>query len=308
VILLWGVETDGAVRRVREELAALGAPSFFLDQRRMLATSMRLPLRESGGGALRVGDRTLDLSMVTSAYLRPYAWHRSPELEPHARDGREWRHAARLQQVIMCWCELTRARLVSPLGAPSLNGSKPLQAQRLRQLGFRVPATLVTTDPAAASAFAEAHPGPIYKSASGARSIVSRLGPERAAELRDVASCPTQLQEYIPGDDYRVHTVGKQVFTTRVTGGAIDYRYPAHSHATVQMEAAELPAAVAARCVAAAEALGLPLAGIDLRQTPDGDWCCFEVNPAPGFTFFEQQTHQPIAAAVARLLAAGPAA
>jgi D-alanine-D-alanine ligase-like ATP-grasp enzyme len=51
--------------------------------------------------------------------------------------------------------------------------------------------------------------------------------------------------------------------------------------------------------------MGLLLAGIDLRRTDDGEWCCFEVNPSPGFSFYEDHTGQPIAAAVAELLVAG---
>jgi len=49
--------------------------------------------------------------------------------------------------------------------------------------------------------------------------------------------------------------------------------------------------------------MGLPVAGIDLRCTPDGIWYCFEVNPSPGFTYFQDETNQPIAEAIARLLA-----
>jgi D-alanine-D-alanine ligase-like ATP-grasp enzyme len=48
--------------------------------------------------------------------------------------------------------------------------------------------------------------------------------------------------------------------------------------------------------------MDLPLAGIDLRRTPDDRWYCLEVNPSPSFTWFEDVTHQPIAEAVAQLL------
>lgn len=48
--------------------------------------------------------------------------------------------------------------------------------------------------------------------------------------------------------------------------------------------------------------MGLLLAGIALRRTPEGGWVCFEVNPSPGFSFYEEATGQPIAAAVADLL------
>ena len=46
------------------------------------------------------------------------------------------------------------------------------------------------------------------------------------------------------------------------------------------------------------------LAALDLRRTPDGEWYCFEVNPSPGFTYYESNTGQPIAAAIAGLLTA----
>ncbi len=48
--------------------------------------------------------------------------------------------------------------------------------------------------------------------------------------------------------------------------------------------------------------MGLLVAGIDLRLTPDDEWYCFEVNPSPGFTFYEDAGGQPIAAAIAGLL------
>jgi D-alanine-D-alanine ligase-like ATP-grasp enzyme len=49
----------------------------------------------------------------------------------------------------------------------------------------------------------------------------------------------------------------------------------------------------------------LHVAGIDLRRTPDGEWYCFEVNPSPAFLYYETATGLPIAAAIARILAAG---
>jgi glutathione synthase/RimK-type ligase-like ATP-grasp enzyme len=53
-----------------------------------------------------------------------------------------------------------------------------------------------------------------------------------------------------------------------------------------------------------ARALGLELAGIDLRIGADGVAYCFEVNPSPAFSFFELHTGQPIAASIAQHLLA----
>jgi glutathione synthase/RimK-type ligase-like ATP-grasp enzyme len=51
----------------------------------------------------------------------------------------------------------------------------------------------------------------------------------------------------------------------------------------------------------------LTVAGVDLRWAPGGAWYCFEVNPSPAFSYFAQATGQPIARAIARLLAGHPA-
>ena len=49
--------------------------------------------------------------------------------------------------------------------------------------------------------------------------------------------------------------------------------------------------------------LGLSFSGIDLKRTPQDDWYCFEVNPSPGYSYFEEQTGQRIADTLVRYLA-----
>ena len=65
------------------------------------------------------------------------------------------------------------------------------------------------------------------------------------------------------------------------------------------------PDSVAAACLRIAKDLGLLHAGIDLKETPEGDWYCFEVNPCPGFIYYERHTGQPISLALAELLHTG---
>jgi glutathione synthase/RimK-type ligase-like ATP-grasp enzyme len=85
---------------------------------------------------------------------------------------------------------------------------------------------------------------------------------------------------------------------------ADDYRYPGRHE--VEIRACRVPRVVEERCKLAAASLNLYVAGVDLRRTPEGDWYCFEVNPSPAFTYYENRTGQPIGNAVARLLAAAP--
>jgi glutathione synthase/RimK-type ligase-like ATP-grasp enzyme len=199
--------------------------------------------------------------------------------------------------------EITPALVVNRLSAMATNSSKPYQLGLIRQLGFSVPDTLITTDPRATQAFWEQHRHVIYKSVSGIRSTVALLGPEHVERFADLAYCPTQFQQYIPGRDHRVHVVGTEVFAAEIISAAIDYRHPGRHD--VEICACRLPQDVEDRCRQLAAALQLHVAGVDLRRTPQGEWYCFEVNPSPAFTYYQEETQQPIDAAIARLLAAG---
>jgi glutathione synthase/RimK-type ligase-like ATP-grasp enzyme len=99
--------------------------------------------------------------------------------------------------------------------------------------------------------------------------------------------------------------VGDEVYAARVESAAVDYRYARMQvGADARLRGCRLDDDVAARCVALAAALDLPFAGIDLKLPPDGRVVCFEVNPSPGFSWYESETGLPIARAVARWLTA----
>ena len=197
---------------VREALQRLGLRTAFLDQRAVLDTEIELSVGSEIGGVLRSRNQTIDLGAVTAVYLRPYDSRRLPDVESAGRDSRAWYHALAVEDALWTWVELTPALVVNRPSAQATNNSKPYQATQIRSLGFEVPDTLITTDPDAAREFWATHGTVIYKSISGVRSIVSRLGPEHSGRLGNVSWCPTQFQRYVPGNDYRVHVVGDEVF------------------------------------------------------------------------------------------------
>jgi glutathione synthase/RimK-type ligase-like ATP-grasp enzyme len=178
------------------------------------------------------------------------------------------------------------------------NASKPYQAQLIARSGFRVPETLVTSVPEEVRAFSARHGAVVYKSTSGVRSIVQVLDAAALTRLDHVRALPTQFQERIPGVDVRVHVVGEEAFATEVSSTAVDYRYAARDGVDCELRAVRVEEELVTRCVALARALELPLAGLDLRRTPDGEVVCFEVNPMPGYSFYESATGQPISAAL----------
>jgi glutathione synthase/RimK-type ligase-like ATP-grasp enzyme len=65
----------------------------------------------------------------------------------------------------------------------------------------------------------------------------------------------------------------------------------------------DLPDAVAARCIGLSRRLGLPFCGIDFKVQPGGDYVCFEVNPSPAYSYYQEQTGAPISDALVRYLA-----
>jgi RimK-like ATP-grasp domain len=302
VILLWGLEADSPMALVGAALAEAGAPLFFLDQRRVAETRLELLPGEGVAGRLSDGCREIRLEDVSAIYLRPFDTRRIAAVERAGPGTKTWTAAVATDDALLCWCEMTPAVVVNRPAAMASNNSKPYQSSLIAASGFRVPDTLVTTDAGALEEFWSRHGEVVYKSVSGVRSIVARLTDAHRERLPLLTTCPTQFQQYIPGVDVRVHIVGDEAFAAKICSEADDYRYAARQDLTVSIAPISVPDKIASRCRDLCAALGLLVAGIDLRRTPDGEWYCFEVNPSPGFSFYEHATGQPIAAALAQLL------
>jgi hypothetical protein len=305
MVLIWGIAEDEPVAMVRAALERKQHPFAFLDQRQIAGTALNLIVDERVSGILQLPGGNMNLDEITSAYVRPYDFRRLPEIENAGTGSAVWNHALYLEDALLCWAELSPSFIVNRPSAMASNNSKPYQSRLIESQGLRTPETLVTTDPEEALCFWERHGTVIYKSLSGVRSIVSRLTPGHRERITEVANCPTQFQQYISGVDVRVHVIGRQVFACEITSDADDYRYAGRCGADVEIHACELDGHIREQCLALSHRLDLPLAGIDLRRTPAGEWYCFEVNPSPGFSFYEHTTGHPISDSVADLLAAG---
>ena len=298
MILLWGIPSDPPLAAVEAELSRRGVPCLFLDQRATPQTTLRLEGNEGVTGALTVFEKTVRLDDIQAIYPRPHEPTHFASVAQEPRPG----HAAALYTAISVWLDVTPAFVLNRPAAMALNASKPYQAALIEAAGMRTPPTLLTTDPDAAASFRSRHGIVIYKSISAMRSVVARLGPEDETRLQDVTWCPTQFQRRVGGFEVRVHVVGDAVFASRIISDADDYRYASLTGQDMDIVSFELPPEIAALCRKVTAALGYVIAGIDLR-CEDGAWCCFEANPSPSFTYYEERTGQPIAAAVAGLLA-----
>jgi len=203
---------------------------------------------------------------------------------------------------LQTWLDLTPAMVLNRPSAASICASKPAQLRLLQDWGWDVPATLVTTSISEVLAFRERHGEVIVKGISSVRNRVRLFEGTNDPRLALLHWCPTQFQQRIAGTDYRVHVVGDQIFCCRIESSAVDYRSPEPGTTESRLMQHALPDWVADRCRLTCRKMGLGLAGIDLRCTPDDRWVIFEVNAMPGFTVFETKDDAPISEAVAELL------
>lgn len=305
-ILVWGLLSDPPTAAVVAALRESRADMLFLDQENYADTDIELIVDHAVSGALRTNGRCAGLEQVQSFFLRPQNCYALPDDADEPAQAATRLHARSVEDMLLAWAEVAPCLVVNRPSDMSSNNSKPNQAALIREAGFATPATLMTTDPDAVLEFFEEHGAIIYKSISGIRSIVRRLDRHLHAErLVNVGNCPTQFQEYIPGIDVRVHVIGEKLFACTVESQADDYRYAAQQGIPVAIQSCQLDRELALRCLQLAKHLRLALAGIDLRRTSGGAWYCFEVNPSPGFTYYQAATGDRMDLAVAEMLLQG---
>lgn len=308
MILFCGIPSEPPLRLAIEAAREAGFGHLVFNQREAQFSEISFDLAGGRlGGTLRHREADYPLEDFTGVYTRLTDWRTLPENRPTKGtppDAERVESSRLLHEALGEWIEMADCRVFNRARAMASNASKPYQTRLIAGGGFLVPPTLVTNDPAEAEAFAREHGRVIYKSISSVRSIVRELQPPDLERLDTVRHLPTQFQALIPGTNFRVHVVGEEVFATRVESESIDYRYAARDGQDVRMEPAELPAEVGGRCVRLSKALDLPLCGIDLKHTPAGEWYCFEVNPSPAYSYYEENTGQPISRAIAAHLAA----
>ena len=305
MILLCGIPSETTLASVAEALTRLDVDYVEVNQRHVRELVLELDIDDGAlTGRLSGPGYRVSLEDVTGVYLRFMDDRELPELSGEPADSPARASSRAFHDVFGHWADVAPTRVVNRYVAMGSNFSKPYQAQLIHEHGFDVPETLVTNEPELVRAFHAEHDALIYKSISGERSIVARFDPTDPERLERIRWCPVQFQAFVDGPNLRVHTVGDEVFATIVDTDAVDYRYASRQTGrAAEFAPHDLPDELGERCVRLAAALGLEVAGLDLKLPPDGPAVCLEVNPSPVFSYYEANTGQPIADAVARLLA-----
>ena len=308
MILFAGIPSEAPLAMAIAAAERAGLPHVIFNQRHSMHYDLQLECNGSGfTGRYALAGSARPLSEITGIYSRMMDVTALPELQPTRRSLPDLEAAARARAVCALFDEVLDVLPAHVVNRPSFMGSnlsKPAQAQAIVRAGLLTPPTLITNVPDAVRAFHADHRRIVYKSISAARSIVREWHPDTGPDVGTVANLPTQFQAFVPGQNVRVHVVGEDVFATAIDSDAVDYRYAGRDDLEVSMKPVELPPFVADACSKVTRELGLEMSGIDLKHTPRGEWYCFEVNPSPAYSFFEELGGQPIADALVKLLAA----
>ena len=309
MILFCGIASEPPLKYAMDAATAAGLDHVFFNQRQSHHIDMTIGV-ENGRitGCVRINETCYALESFSGVYLRLMEWQHLPENQStsiYAPDPQLVEKSRFLIEALIEWTELTSQKVLNRVSATASNASKPYQAQIIGECGFPTPTTLITNDPSEVVEFLNSHKRVVYKSISSIRSIVRELKSVDLSQLEKLRTLPTQFQVFVPGSNVRVHVVGTDVFATEVETEAIDYRYAGRDDLEVSMRAIKLPPAIEERCIQLSQRLDLPLCGIDLKRTPDDEYYCFEVNPSPAYTYYQDYTEQPIAQAIAQWLARG---
>ena len=161
--------------------------------------------------------------------------------------------------------------------------SKPVQLVTAKQLGLRIPHTVITNSEVA---LRDAVAGAITKPVNGGdycrslREVVART------EFRHSrAATPAIVQSRMKGPDLRVYRVGSDFLSFTLHSHALDYRT---RNDVVVRESENPDDSTLRRLERLTDLAGLDFAAADFKRAPDlAEWVFLEINSGPMFAAFD---------------------
>ncbi len=181
--------------------------------------------------------------------------------------------------------------------------NKLVQLRTARDVGFTVPATLVSQNPARIREFCSRLGNKVVvKTVRGTytNAPLTRLLDTRLLDADETMRlCPTIYQEFVPGDSHiRAHVFGDTVIAALIRSPEVDWR----PDPDVPVEPVELSDNVNQRLRAVVNALHLRMGIVDLKLTSDGEPTWLELNAQGQFLFIEGLGGLPLTADFSRFL------
>jgi hypothetical protein len=245
---------------------------------------------DDDGLAVTVNGETRRLTFEDVVYVRAYV-----------RDLRSPPRTAYLADLIEALGAYTAAVCaINPTTASIENGLKLLHLARLADCKFETPVTLAGTDDERIRHAVDPDETWITKGCSGVRTRVTILSKEDYGQLRSLQHCPSQFQKRVPGDDVRVHVIGRRCIALRMRTSATDYRY-SRADEWQLLEKMSVPLSVEIKCLEYMRRANLLFGGFDFRVLDDR-WVVLECNAMPGYDYYDRKLDGAISVAIAEFL------
>ncbi len=199
---------------------------------------------------------------------------------------------------------------------------KTWQLAIAQEVGFHVPATIVTSDTQRAKAFISEHDKVVMKTSThfaltvdGIHKLLytTLISNKKLPNLENLYVSPMIFQQAIdPLYDVRATVIGDKVFAASIRNAGLkphtevrDWRV-GHFEGEIYTEPIEnFPQDIADMCIAHTRKLGLAFGAVDLVADKKGKFWFLENNPNGQWGFIERLTGLPIGKAVAETLYCG---
>lgn len=256
---------------------------------------------------------TLESGQITGAYFRKPT---PPKLEHDEEVERLFNEGELRETLRSLWRLIPEGKWLNSPECLWLAGNKIKQLAVSKEVGFRVPETVITSSPAEAISFIERHGGNVIIKAvkngfllrehSATVVFTSELNESDRLALGSSRSVvPSILQPKLEKRlDLRITVVGDRVFPVALFSQAhpqtaVDWRvWDLHEGLDLKHEVFDLPDEIASMCRQLNRRLRLNFSCIDMVLTRGGEYFFLEVNPNGQWAWIEDLLHLPIRDAI----------
>jgi hypothetical protein len=291
VIAAIGLDVDETFARFVSEASKQSIPLKIVNLRSVVEGNWIIELPPRKAAIVRNGEEMIQLEPEDAFFCRLI------DLSPrHPTSGTSpvWQS---FLTALRLWLDYVPGTVVNRGRAGLHNGSKPLHESILRDLGFRVPESVTSSNRRDLLDFVRDEPA-ISKTVCGVRADTVMVS---GADFEDFQSesGPVHLQHFVGGADARFHVIGDAVIAQRVSTAGVDYR---REGAISDMEIFEAPPALRDLLIQGTRSLGLGFAGWDFKIDDGGSFWCLEANPMPGYAPYDIRCEGAISRELIRFL------
>lgn len=321
-VLLISHTEDGTCKLISERLEEMKRPYHLIDLSMFPKTSVgTIQYADSLKVAFQYQEKTFSIDDVRSVW-----WRRPKGKNPTIPQNPLETYIAMESEVFirsLFYCLPKTVRWISDPDKTRIANTKPLQLKIAKEIGLRIPKTIISNDPNTIKDFivtnndipltmkpvaTALYPAPTEE--GGNRSIYTQvIDKDQVLEnIHRVKNCPVIFQEAIVEKiDLRATVVGDAVFTVSITHNHnvkgnkqnLDWR---HCQLDRIYKQYILPKEMQKQCIELVKKLDLYFGAIDLCVSSEGDYYFFEINPQGQWVPSEIVAQLPISHALAKLL------